>query len=85
MCVRNIKNIKKILQLPFILYYIKFKYQIYKNNWMTRDVWSCLNPKLLGTHILLLRNEILIYIYIYTHTHNLIIKSHSQKNNNYQI
>ena len=53
---------------------------------MTRDVWSCLNPKLLGTHILLLRNENLyIYIYIYIHTHNLIIKSHSQKNNNDQI
>ena len=50
MCVRNIKNIKKkkILQLTFILYYIKFKYQIYKNNWMKRDVWSCLNPKPLG-------------------------------------
>ena len=84
MCVRNIKNIKKkkILQLTFILYYIKFKYQIYKNNWMTRDVWSCLNPKLLGTHILLLRNE---NFNIYIYTHNLIIKSHSQKNNNYQI
>ena len=69
MCVRNIKNIKKkILQLTFILFYIKFKYQIYKNNWMTRDVWSCLNPKLLGTHILLLRNEN-FNIYIYTHTH----------------
>ena len=51
---------------------------------MTRDVWSCLNPKLLGTHILLLRNEN-FNIYIYIYTHNLIIKSHSQKNNNDQI